>query len=454
MSAVARLLLAHGDVTGSDTGRWPLSEALIPVGVTVHDTFDARQVEGADVVVRSSAYTEDNAEVAAALAAGIPVWKRHDAWRFLAKGKRVVAVAGTHGKTTTTAMTWCALRAAGIDASLICGAALADTGTNAHAGTSDVLVIEADEYDRVFHALEPTVAIVMNVDHDHVDLFPTAEEYREAFRVFVAGIVRGGTLVACADDAGSAALVSEALRSLAGRTIRTYGRSPRANWRMTEMEWLVTDPEGQMVPTPHRGPPALSIAGPDRVNEPLFLQVHGEHNALNAAGAFAAAVALGADPARAASGLSLFAGTSRRLELLGSAAGIAVIDDYAHHPVEIRASIAAVAKPGTRVVVVFQPHTASRLGAFFAEFASALRLADAAVVAETFGSARHDTDDRDGARELAISARAEYARDPAEAASALARITRQGDTVLVLGAGDIRAAGERLLELLRETAPE
>jgi len=435
MSAVARLLLAHGEVSGSDTGRWPLSEALVTQGATVHDAFDARHVEGADVVVRSSAYKEDNAEVAAALAAEIPVWKRHDAWRFLAKGKRVVAIAGTHGKTTTTAMTWSALRAASIDASLICGAALADTGSNAHAGTSDVLVIEADEYDRVFHALEPHVAIVLNVDHDHVDLFPTVDLYREAFRVFVAGIVRGGTLVACADDPGSAALASEALTSLAGRTIRTYGASPRANWLVSSLADQV------------------SVRGPDRVAASFALSVPGHHNALNAAAALAAAIAVGADARRAQHGLSSFRGTSRRLERLGSVGGITVIDDYAHHPVEIRASIAAVTQPGARIVVVFQPHTASRLGAFFAEFASALRLADAAVVAETFGSARHDTDDRGAARELAIAARAEYARDPADAAGILARIARPGDTVLVLGAGDIRAAGERLLELLRETAP-
>ena len=435
MSAVARLLLAHGDVTGSDNGRWPLSEALRSHGVGVHEAFDAAHVQGADVVVRSSAYREDNVEVAAALARGIPVWKRHDAWRFLAKGKRVVAVAGTHGKTTTTAMTWSALRAAGIDASLICGAALADTGSNAHAGTSDVLVIEADEYDRVFHALEPEVCIVTNVDHDHVDLFPTPEDYREAFRVFVAGIVRGGTLVACADDPGSSALAAEAFGSLAGRTVRTYGTSERAHWHVTSLTDRVSI-RGE------RGPAVTFEPG-----------VPGHHNVLNAAGALAGAVAIGADPRRAALGLSTFHGTARRLEYLGSVAGITVIDDYAHHPVEIRASIAAVAGPGTRVVVVFQPHTASRLGAFFAEFAAALRLADAAVVAETFGSARHDTDERGAARELAIAARAEYAPDPAEAAAALARIARPGDTVLVLGAGDIRAAGERLLELLRAAAP-
>lgn len=447
MSAVARLLLAHGEVSGSDIGRWPLSEALAPAGATVHDAFDERHVSGADIVVRSSAYKEDNAEIAGALARGIPVWKRHDAWRFLAKGKRVVAISGTHGKTTTTAMTWTALRAAGIDASLICGAALAGTRSNAHVGTSDVLVIEADEYDRAFHALEPAIAVVLNVDHDHVDLFPTREDYLEAFRVFVAGIPRGGTLLACADDLGSAALAGEARRGLAGRTVRTYGTSRRADWKVGPME--AVDSAGKAIERPMY----KAVHGPQRVGGGLFLRVPGEHNVLNAAAAFAASVALGADPRRVELGLSRFAGTSRRLERLGVEGGITVIDDYAHHPAEIRASIAAVTKPDTRVVVVFQPHTASRLTAFFAEFASALRLADAAIVAETFASARHDADEGDSARGLAIAARAEYARDPDEAGRVLARIARPGDTVLILGAGDIRAAGERLLELLRVAAP-
>lgn len=446
MSAVARLLMAHGAVSGSDHGRWPLSEALRPLGATVHETFDASHLAGADVVVRSSAYREDNAEVAAALAGGIAVWKRHDAWRFLAKGKRVVAIAGTHGKTTTTAMTWTALHHAGIDASLICGAALAETGTNAHVGTSDVLVIEADEYDRVFHALEPAVAVVTNVDHDHVDLFPTAEEYREAFRVFVAGIPRGGTLLACADDGGSAALASEAHQRLAGRTVWTYGTSPRADWKVASTETV--DTAGRTAPSRYK-----AVRGPQRAGGALVLNVPGEHNVLNAAAAFAAAVTIGADPRRVELGLSHFAGTSRRLEELGQVGGITVVDDYAHHPVEIRASIAAVSQPGRRVIALFQPHTAARLDAFFEDFVSALRLADAAVIAETFASARQDADFRGRARELAARAGAAYARDPDEAARLLADLARPGDTVLVLGAGDIRPAGERLLELLRERTP-
>src|SRR5690348_6555439 len=160
MSAVARVLLARGhEITGSDTGSWPLSEALAREGAAVHERFAAEHVPGADIVIRSSAYHEDNVEVRAALERGIPVWKREDAWRFLTKDQRVVAVAGTHGKSTTTAMTWAGLRAGGIDASLICGAAIRGIGTNAYAGKSDVFVIEADEYDNTFLALHPEVAV-------------------------------------------------------------------------------------------------------------------------------------------------------------------------------------------------------------------------------------------------------------------------------------------------------
>src|SRR5438552_8695486 len=203
MSAVARLLIARGDVvSGSDRGSWPLAQALAAEGAAVATEFDAGNVRGADVVVRSSAYGDSNPEVAAARAAGMRVWKREDAWRELARGKRVVAVAGTHGKSTTTALAWTALRAGGLDPSLICGAVLRDSGTNAHAGRGDILVIEADEYDRAFLSLEPEVAIVTNLEHDHVDLFPTRQDVEDAFADFADRVVPGGSLVASADAAG------------------------------------------------------------------------------------------------------------------------------------------------------------------------------------------------------------------------------------------------------------
>src|SRR2546430_7727708 len=198
MSAVARLLLARGDRGGGrGKGSGPLAQALAADGATVATAFDPGNIAGADVLVRSSAYGDSNPEIKAARAAGLPVWKREDAWRELARGKRVLAVAGTHGKSTTTALAWTALRAGGLDPSLICGAVLRDLGTNAYAGRGDFLVIEADEYDHAFLSLEPEIAIVTNVEHDHVDVFPTHADVKRAFRHFAAGVIRGGWVVAC-----------------------------------------------------------------------------------------------------------------------------------------------------------------------------------------------------------------------------------------------------------------
>jgi UDP-N-acetylmuramate--alanine ligase len=442
MSAVARLLMARGDtVSGSDKGEWPLAQALAADGATVASSFAARNVEGADVVVRSSAYGDTNPEVAAARAAGIPVWKREDAWRELGRGKRVVAVAGTHGKSTTTALAWTALRAGGLDPSLICGAVVRDIRTNAYAGKGDILVIEADEYDRAFLSLEPEVAIVTNIEHDHIDVFPTPDDVKKAFARFASGIVRGGWLVACADDPGASELAKSGNESLAGRQVATYGMALDAGYRVVE---LVQGAEGM----------TFDLAGPFEFPIPVSLRLAGAHNARNAAAALAAADALGVPAVAAAKSFATFSGTERRLEELGSARGITVVDDYAHHPTEIRASIEAV-RPRTtgRVIVLFQPHTPSRLRAFFDEFAAALRTADDRVVAETFASAREAADSRAGAKALAKSAGGAYVVDAESAARALAERARPGDLVLVLGAGDIRPAGIRLLELLRERAP-
>lgn len=470
MSAVARLLLAHGSVSGSDNGRWPLSEGLRPLGVTVHDSFNADHVRDADVVVRSSAFGEDNVEVRAARELGITVWKREDAWRLLAKGKRVVAVAGTHGKTTTTAMTWMAVGALGSDPSLICGGELVQFGKNAHLGRGDVLVIEADEYDRTFHGLEPTVAVVLNVDHDHVDQFPTRAEYAEAFREFVKRIPSGGTLVACADDPGALDLSRWARATRPGRVVLTYGFSSSADRRfrpgVSSHSGTSAEPSLEMEPRsqsraarahpgdrPGRDGQLLLFSGDGR-EIVARLHVPGEHNVLNAAAAIVAAGALGVPVRAAGMGLSMFLGTGRRLETLGSVADVTVVDDYAHHPAEIRASILAVrpARSLGRLVVLFQPHTPSRLAAFFREFADAFAGADAVVIAETFSSAREPADESGNARSLAEQIGARYAADPEDAARILAELVRTGDVVLVLGAGDIRRAGERLLELLRERA--
>ena len=442
MSAVARLLLARGDsVSGSDRGAWPLARALAADGATVATSFDAENVGAADVLIRSSAYGETNPEVAAARAKGIPVWKREDAWRELARGKRVVAIAGTHGKSTTTALAWTALRAGGLDPSLVCGAVLRDIGTNAYAGRGDILVIEADEYDRAFLALDPEVALVTNVEHDHIDIFPTHDDVKAAFLRFAARIVPGGWLVASADDPAARDLADRVERDLAGREVVRYGLASSATYRVVE---LVQRRDGM----------SFDLASASTAPIAVSLRLSGTHNAKNAAGALAAADALGVPAAAAAKSFAAFAGTERRLEELGTVGGITVVDDYAHHPTEIRASIEAM-RPRSkgRVIVLFQPHTPSRLRAFFDEFAAALRTADERVVAETFASARESSDSGAGAKALAASAGATYVADAEAGAHALADRARSGDVVLVLGAGDIRPAGTRLLELLRERAP-
>ncbi len=424
MSAVAKLLLAGGHgVTGSDNGHWPLAEALAREGAAVHERFAAEHVPGTDVVLRSSAYKEDNVEVAEALRRGIPVWKREDAWRFLAKGKRVIAVAGTHGKSTTTALVWSALRAGNVDASLICGAVLRGLGSNAHAGDSDVLVIEADEYDNTFHALEPLVALVTTVDHDHVDVFPTRESYRDAFHTFARRLLPRGTLVACADDAGATELADYATRQL-GRDVLTYGTTDRADLRVTRDTDKV-----------------YTLGGDIHIS----LQIPGQHNALNAAGAFLAAYTFGVRKDEAALGVSEFTGVERRLEPLGTAGGVRVVDDYAHMPAEIAVGLSAF----ENAVVVFQPHTPSRLAKFFDEFAGALRRARAVVIVETFSSARERPEAESRAKALAEAVGGRYARDGEEAARLTADLVGPGDVVLVMGAGDVRPVGQRLLELLR-----
>lgn len=438
MSAIAQLLIAAGhEVTGSDSkSDWPLARIAAQAGATVVGQFERENVAGSDVVIRSSAYRENHPEIIAALEVGIPVWRRQDAWAFLARGKKVVAIAGTHGKTTTTGLVFSALRAGGLDPSLLCGGELLDLASNAHAGKGEHLVIEADEYDRAFLALRPEVAVVTNVDHDHVDVFPTREDVESAFRDFTKRITPGGRLVACADDLGAAALAASTRRQAEAAWTSTYGTHEKADWRITQ---LALEPDGtgfQLAPP--RGEPIA-----------VRLKLLGAHNARNAAAAIVAADSCGVPPSEAAAGAISFSGTRRRLETLGLTAGVLVLDDYAHHPAEIRASLEAVRATATgRLIVVFQPHTPSRLAAFLPDFAAALRLADTAIVVETFASAREPSDQGRGARELARISGAFYAETNFKAARRVASIAGKGDVVLVLGAGDVREAGEKALALL------
>ncbi|MFN8594128.1 MAG: UDP-N-acetylmuramate--L-alanine ligase [Thermomicrobiales bacterium] len=441
MSGLARMLNAWGyAVSGSDAVSSPLLDELAAEGIAVTIGHgDTAQASAADLVVATAAVRPDNPELAAAHAAGTPVIKRARLLGALADARRGIAVAGSHGKSTTSGMITAALRALGADPSFAIGAVLGGAGTNAAPGTGQDMVVEADEYDWSFLALHPAVAVVTNVDYDHPDLFPNLSDYDAAFASFVAGVRREGTLVLAGDDPGCARLVArEDWRP--PTTVVTFGENEVGDWRLegTEDGWRVT--------------------GPDDIAVPLRLQVPGRHNARNATAALAALVALGYDTAAAAAALETFSGVGRRFERKGEARGVTVIDDYAHHPNEIAATLRAARErfPGRRLWAVFQPHTYSRLKALLPEFATSFTDTDRVMILDVY--AARETDDLGvSSRDLVdqLQGGTLTARDPADAARRLAPHVTAGDVVLTLGAGTITETGPLLLQALRGSeAPE
>ncbi|MET3976129.1 UDP-N-acetylmuramate--L-alanine ligase [Cellulosimicrobium sp. 4261] len=451
MSVVARLLAAHGvPVQGSDARDGDALAALRADGVRVWVGHDAAHVAGADTVVVSSAVRETNPELAAARAAGLRVLHRSQALAALMARGRSVAVAGAHGKTTTSAMIATVLRGAGLDPSFaIGGTVLTEVGPVAggHLG-SDVLVAEADESDGSFLNYAPDVAVVTNVEPDHLDHYGSRAAFEQAFVDFAARIVPGGTLVACADDAGARALAVAHARD--GGAVVTYGTSADADVRVAGV-----------APTEDAGRPGVRASltgtvGAARVDElELRLRVPGHHNALNATAAVVTAVVLGVDPAAAVAAAHGFLGTGRRFEARGEAGGVRVVDDYAHHPTEVAALLAA-ARPvaaGGRVLVLFQPHLFSRTATFAREFAQALAGADEVVVTGVY-AAREEPDPAVSARTItdlvdAPGVVVAAVEDRVEAAHRVADAARPGDLVLTVGAGDVTELGTVVLERIR-----
>ena len=442
MSGIARILADRGfAVSGSDARDSAALAGLAALGVRTAVGHSAGNLsllgDGPTVVVVSTAVRPDNPEVVAARAAGIPVVHRADALAALMAGRRSMCVAGTHGKTSTTSMLTVALQHAGLDPSFAIGGELTGSGLGAHHGTGDVFVAEADESDGSFLALRPHGAIVTNIEADHLDHHGTAEAYTAVFDQFVDRIEPGGFLVICADDPGAAALARRSrLRRLVG-----YGRAEAAEVR------LVFDPM-----TPDRT--GVVLADGSRV--PLRLTVPGEHMLLNAVAALAAGVELGVDPGLLASGLAGYTGVRRRFERKGSAGGITVYDDYAHHPTEVAAQLVAargVLPVGGRLVVVFQPHLYSRTVTFAAEFGRALSAADLVVVLDVYGAREDPQPGVSGelvaaAVPTAGAAVVLYHPDRPSAAGFVAGVVRQGDVVITMGAGDVTAIGPELLLLL------
>ena len=440
MSGLARILHTWGyDVSGSDANPSPLLDELAAEGMTVSVGHTALQTAAtADLVVITAATRPDNPEIAAAKEAGRTIIKRAALLGALSDACRGVAVAGSHGKSTTSGMIVTALRALGADPSFAIGAVLssANGGTNAAPGAGGEMVVEADEYDWSFLHLHPDVAVITNVDFDHPDIFPDLDRYDAAFASFVSGLRPGGTLIVAADDAGCLRLMARPDWSPTGAVI-TFGETPDADWQLecTEGRWRVT--------------------GPEDVAVPLDLRVPGRHNARNATAALAALSALGYDAAAGSAALETFAGVGRRFELKGEANGVAVVDDYAHHPAEVAVNIQAAREryPERRLWAVFQPHTYSRLNALLREFAPALAGADRLVVLDVYAARETNDLGVSSADLVALLPKGTLqARDPQDAARILAAHVAPGDLVLTLGAGSVTETGPSLLALLREKA--
>ena len=449
MSGIARILLAQGvPVSGSDAKESRRISALRTLGATISIGHDARALEGLPevaVVVASTAIALDNPELVAAQVRGIPVWARARALAEVMKGHRGVAVAGTHGKTTTTSMITVALQAAGVDPSFAIGSELHTSGSNAHLGSGEIFVVEADESDGSFLQLEPDIAVVTNVEADHLDHFSDLTAIDDVFVQFVEKArVRDGIALACLDDPGAARLIRSARSK--GTTVHTYGTSPEADFRIDQ--WSAPRGTG-------RGWTFDVVRTGVRLGA-VTLQVPGRHNALNAAAALATGVLLGQPVALLREGLEQFTGTHRRFEFRGQVGTTRVFDDYAHHPTEVAVTMSAareVAGRG-RIVVVFQSHRYSRTAAFAQEFGAALASADELIVMEVYPAGEEAIPGASG------SVIAEFARAAGGASVVFepswSRVpervferVREGDLIITMGAGDVGMLAPVILELLQ-----
>ncbi|MDW8046094.1 MAG: UDP-N-acetylmuramate--L-alanine ligase [Chloroflexota bacterium] len=435
MSAIALLLHERGiAVSGCDLQLTELTERLSARGIPVASGHDPAHVEGATLLVRTAAIPEGHPEVAAAAERGVAVKSRAEMVAELMAGKRVAAVAGSHGKTTTSSLLAYLLRSAGRRPMFLLGGESRDLGTHAAWGGPEC-VVEADEYKNAFLAYQPAVAVVTNVEPDHLDFFASEQAYVEAFAAFIRRIEPGGTLVWCVDDAGAGAAVAAAGRD--DLRLEPYGFEASARWRISSF-------------TGDTGGAHFTLETPSGERIECTCRIPGEHVARNAAAAIAAAAAFGVDPKTCVEPLRQFAGAKRRLELLGEREGVRIVDDYAHHPSEVRATLAAARRlfPGARLLGVHQPHTYSRIAYLWDDWLDCWDGLDALVILETYAARERPQLGR-GARELAAAIRqpqALYAPDFQTAAHLVWSAARPGDVILTIGAGDVFEVGRRILE--------
>ena len=432
MSGIAEILRSQGvAVSGCDLKRSAATYLLGERGVAVALGHDPAHLAGVDLVVVTSAVRGENEELDAARARGIRVMKRKELLGEIVNQKRGVGVAGTHGKTTTSAMIATILEEAGLDPTVLVGGMLANFGGNAKSGRGDVIVVEADEYDRTFHELHPEIAVVTNVEPDHLEYYGSFEAIEDAFSIFAAGVREGGVVIGCADDPA----VVRLLRGVRRRVVR-YGLGPNADLTAININYE------------HRGS-TFEVPGVGFFK--LF--VPGEHNVRNALAAIAVARELGVTPHATANALAKFLGVDRRFQILGHYAGALIVDDYAHHPTEIRATLTAARRgyPERRIVALFQPHLYSRTRDFAREFGESLSEADLAMVAPIY-AAREKPIEGITARMIADAGEGiEFLdRGNAEIVNELRRRLQPNDIFITMGAGDVHEVAEALVRGMGE----
>ena len=423
MSGLARIALSHGiTVSGSDAKDSSVVTALSALGATVSTSHSAENVDGADLVVYSNAISQSNPERVRAQELALPILTRAAALATLMSESKSVAVAGTHGKTTTSSMLAVALQACAADPSFAIGGTITASGSNAHRGTGEIFVAEADESDGSFIEYHPFGAIVTNVEHDHVDFFETPEAVAQAFRDFAATIKPGGFLTYCADDAGAVAL-SKNVESI---ELISYGINESADLHIDQIELFTM------------GSRARAIWKGRSVGH-IELQVPGHHNLLNAAGVLATGLKLGFPVAELLTGLATFRGTGRRFELKGTVHGVRVIDDYGHHPTEIHVTLEAARRyaDAGRLIVIFQPHRYSRTKAFAPQFAQELSTADRAILLEVYAASEQPIDGVTSKMITSLMNHGEYIPNFVEVTDSVVADAQPGDVIMTLGAGDV-----------------
>jgi UDP-N-acetylmuramate--alanine ligase len=449
MSGIAELLVNLGYVvSGSDLKASPATTRLESMGVRVALQHRAENVGSAEVVVVSSAVASDNPEVLAARRRQIPVIPRAEMLAELMRLRRGIAVAGAHGKTTTTSMIALALERAGLDPTAVIGGRLSAFGSNARLGRGSLMVAEADESDGSFLRLSPAIAVLTNVDHEHLEHYGSFERLTDAFVDFANKVPFDGAVVVCLDDPALAALVPRMTR----RVVTCGLDRPDADIRGTGVALHAFASSCDVV---RRGTHGSAERGPEERLGALHLVVPGRHNLQNALAAVAVGLELGVPYSRLAEALAEFRGAERRFQQLGEARGVLVVDDYGHHPTEIAAVFAAARASGRRLFVIFQPHRYTRTAALLEEFGRVLSDADELVLTEIYPASEEPIPGVDVGtvadtvrRHRPIPIHVERSLDAIP--DLAARFVRRGDLVITLGAGSIGSVGERILERLRQ----